>query len=70
MPRAKASPEKAKDESGATCGQCKHWVGEADEGECHRYPPTVHFDEDLSYFLTRPPLAASERACGEFKGSN
>lgn len=62
--------EEQKEELGATCGQCKHWVhGEGEVGECYRNPPTVG-ENDGEYWLIRAFTVRDERACGEFKGAN
>lgn len=51
------------------CGNCKHWSA----GECFRYPPMVTlYPNDNQHPIMyapmnwRPPVAASERACGEY----
>ena len=63
-------PKAAEPDSGATCGQCKHWRAEdGGEGLCYRYPPTVSYDEEGSW-LVRPFPSGEEKACGEFRGAN
>lgn len=62
--------EEQKEELGATCGQCKHWVfGNDEAGECYRNTPLVGEDEG-EYWLIRPITVRAERACGEFRGAN
>lgn len=52
------------------CGACKHWHG----GTCYRFPPQMvphpwDNQHPITYYPTpwRPQVAATERACGEWK---
>lgn len=52
------------------CGNCEHFVLDEDMpdgGDCYEGPPAAVLDpEDNSVCSLRPPVLASERACGRF----
>lgn len=58
------------------CGACKFWkkaasviVGQNKEGECHRYPPSLHLIPAPQgvMAMSKFPITLPEEWCGEFK---
>lgn len=73
--------EKELVETGAhVCINCEYWLRsnpEADDGECHRFPPTVFAFPGKSQFGSLQfasnsffPRCRAEISCGEFKATS